>query len=267
MFDNLVESERHHDDSGRKGWFFIVTTSIYLVLISLLIIAGIKGADIYMDTQNLADLKLITPVVVEEAAPAPQQKAEPQKQQTQVKMEQQVSTAREIVTDRPEVVQKGTSVTREGQSPPIPGAIKGTRDFQAPPSGSPFGDPNATGAAVATAPQPVIADEPPPPAPPKPTPTPRRAPISGGVLNGKAISLPKPPYPPIARAARAAGTVTVQVTIDESGKVISARAVGGHPLLQQAAVQAAYGARFSPTQLSGQAVKVTGVITYNFVAQ
>jgi protein TonB len=87
------------------------------------------------------------------------------------------------------------------------------------------------------------------------------------VLNGKAISLPKPPYPPIAKAARAAGTVTVQVTIDESGKVISARAVGGHPLLQQAAVQAAYGARFSPTQLSGQPVKVTGVITYNFVAQ
>jgi protein TonB len=85
------------------------------------------------------------------------------------------------------------------------------------------------------------------------------------VLNGKAISLPKPAYPPIARAARASGTVTVQVTIDESGKVISARAVGGHPLLQQAAVQAANQARFSPTLLSGAPVKVTGVITYNFV--
>jgi protein TonB len=49
--------------------------------------------------------------------------------------------------------------------------------------------------------------------------------------------------------------------------VASARAITGHPLLQQAAVQAAYGARFSPTLLSGQPVKVTGVITYNFVAQ
>jgi TonB family protein len=102
---------------------------------------------------------------------------------------------------------------------------------------------------------------------PEATPPPRRAPISGGVLNGKAISLPKPAYPAIARAARASGTVTVQVTVDESGKVISARAVSGHPLLQQSAVQAAYGARFSPTQLSGQPVKVTGVVTYNFVAQ
>jgi TonB family protein len=101
-----------------------------------------------------------------------------------------------------------------------------------------------------------------PPAPPKP---PRRtAPISGGVLNGKAISLPRPPYPAIARSARASGTVIVQVTVDEEGRVISARAVSGHPLLQAAAVQAAYGARFSPTQLSGQPVKVTGTLSYHF---
>ncbi|HEX8888668.1 MAG TPA: TonB family protein, partial [Pyrinomonadaceae bacterium] len=73
--------------------------------------------------------------------------------------------------------------------------------------------------------------------------------------------------PPIARAAHASGTVTVQVTIDESGKVISAHAVKGHPLLQAAAVQAAYQATFTPTKVSGQPVKVTGEINYNFVAQ
>jgi protein TonB len=110
----------------------------------------------------------------------------------------------------------------------------------------------------------TIADEPPPPAA---TPTPRTAPISGGVLNGKAINLPKPPYPPIARAAHAAGTVVVQVLIDENGNVVSAHAVSGHPLLQAAAVAAARSAKFSPTKLSGQPVKVTGVIQYNFVAQ
>jgi TonB family protein len=91
--------------------------------------------------------------------------------------------------------------------------------------------------------------------------------ISGGVLNDKAISLPKPPYPPIARAAKASGTVVVQVTIDENGNVISARAVSGHPLLQAAAIAAARSAKFSPTRLSGQPVKVTGLITYNFVAE
>ena len=94
-----------------------------------------------------------------------------------------------------------------------------------------------------------------------------RAPISGGVLNGKATSLPKPPYPPIARAAKAAGTVVVQVTVDEEGNVISATPVSGHPLLRAAATAAARQAKFSPTKLSGQPVKVTGVLTYNFVAE
>lgn len=90
--------------------------------------------------------------------------------------------------------------------------------------------------------------------------------ISGGVLNGKAIALPKPAYPPIARAAHASGTVVVQVLIDEDGNVISAHAVSGHPLLQAASVAAAREAKFSPTTLAGQRVKVTGVIQYNFVA-
>jgi len=90
--------------------------------------------------------------------------------------------------------------------------------------------------------------------------------ISGGVLNGKAISLPKPAYPAAAKAVRASGSVSVQVLIDENGSVVSASAVSGHPLLRAAAVGAARGARFSPTKLSGQPVKVSGVITYNFVA-
>jgi protein TonB len=71
----------------------------------------------------------------------------------------------------------------------------------------------------------------------------------------------------VAKAARASGTVVVQITVDESGGVISAAAVSGHPLLRQAAVAAARQARFSPTLLSGQPVKVTGTITYNFNLQ
>ena len=94
-----------------------------------------------------------------------------------------------------------------------------------------------------------------------------RGPISGGVLNGKARSLPKPSYPQIARAAHASGQVTVEILIDERGCVLTARALGGHPLLQSAAVQAARQACFSPTRLSGQPVKVKGVITYNFVLE
>jgi TonB family protein len=95
----------------------------------------------------------------------------------------------------------------------------------------------------------------------------KRAPVSGGVLNGKAITLPKPDYPAEARAQRVSGVVVVQVTIDEYGNVASARVVSGHPLLHQASVNAAMGAKFSPTFMMGEAVKVTGVITYQFVPQ
>ncbi len=89
--------------------------------------------------------------------------------------------------------------------------------------------------------------------------------MSGGVLNGKALSLVKPVYPAKAREERAGGVVNVQVVIDEEGKVISAKAFTGHELLFEASEQAALGSKFSPTLLEGIPVKVTGVIVYNFV--
>jgi len=89
--------------------------------------------------------------------------------------------------------------------------------------------------------------------------------ISGGVLNGKALSLPAPAYPAAARAVEASGAVNVQVTINEQGEIISASAVSGHPLLRQASEQAARKAKFAPTLLQGVPVSVTGVLVYNFV--
>lgn len=90
--------------------------------------------------------------------------------------------------------------------------------------------------------------------------------IKAGVMNGRAISLPKPEYPFEARSSRVSGTVTVSILIDEEGKVVSAGAKNGHHALQDASRKAACGARFSPTVLDGKPVKVSGVITYNFVA-
>lgn len=90
--------------------------------------------------------------------------------------------------------------------------------------------------------------------------------INAGVVNGKASSLAKPVYPSAARAVSAEGAVSVQIVIDEQGNVASATAVSGHPLLRQAAEQAALQSKFAPTSLSGQAVRVSGVIVYNFVA-
>lgn len=91
--------------------------------------------------------------------------------------------------------------------------------------------------------------------------------VSEGALDGKAISKPQPPYPALAKAARASGLVTVRVTVDETGHVVSATPVSGHPLLQAASAEAAKQARFAPTLRDGEPVKVTGVLTYNFVLE
>jgi len=90
---------------------------------------------------------------------------------------------------------------------------------------------------------------------------------SGDLERGQALELPKPEYPAIARRAHASGEVRVQVIVDVDGKIIAASAISGHPLLYGVAVNAARHARFSPTKFNGEAVKVTGVILYNFVAQ
>jgi len=261
MFDNLDESSSHKQDISRKGSFILVTALIYGVLIGAFIIAGILLYDAHVGPSDLELTTLIAPV------PVPQQQKEPeQKQEAKpVKPDQNVDIRKELVADVAESRLPPKEISAKASDvPPVRRGVTtvlGTADSNA---SAPM--PAGPGAGtVVTAPAKVnIADEPPPPAA---TPTPPRAPISGGVLNGKAISLPKPAYPPIARAAHASGTVTVQVLIDENGNVVSAKAVSGHPLLQAVAVAAARQARFSPTKLSGQPVKVTGVIQYNFVAQ
>ena len=262
MFDNLVESSSHKDDITRKGSFIGITALIYGVLLVTFFVAGIYWYDARLGDMELELTTLVAPV------PVPQQQKEPDKPQEAKpqKVEQNVDVRKELVADVAESRLPPKEISAKASDvPPVRRGVTtviGTNDSnaQAPmPAGPGSGN-------VVSAPAKVqIADEPPPPEAPKPTPP--RAPISGGVLNGKAISLPKPAYPPIARAAHASGTVVVQVLIDENGSVVSAHAVSGHPLLQGAAVGAARQARFSPTKLSGQPVKVTGVIQYNFVAQ
>lgn len=90
------------------------------------------------------------------------------------------------------------------------------------------------------------------------------APISAGVLNSRALSLPKPVYPDDAKRQRITGTVVVQIDVNEQGRVVAAKAVGGPEPLRAAAEEAARKARFEPVKLEGQPVKVRGVVTYNF---
>lgn len=91
-------------------------------------------------------------------------------------------------------------------------------------------------------------------------------PAEGGFMNGKAIDLPKAVYPEEARKTRAAGTVQVQVLVDKTGNVVSATAIFGPQILQEAAIKAAMRAKFKPTIVGGAPVMVKGILTYDFVA-
>jgi protein TonB len=261
MFDNLVESSSHKDDITRKGSFIGITALIYGVLLVTFFVAGIYWYDARLGDMELELTTLVAPVPVPQQQKEPEQKQEAKPQ----KVEQNVDVRKDLIADVAESRLPPKEISAKASDiPPVRRGVTtviGSSDSNAAapmPAGPGAGN-------VVAAPAKVNIEEPPPPEAPKPTPP--RAPISGGVLNGKAISLPKPAYPPIARAAHASGTVVVQVLIDENGNVVSAHAVSGHPLLQGAAVGAARQARFSPTKLSGQPVKVTGVIQYNFVAQ
>jgi len=83
-------------------------------------------------------------------------------------------------------------------------------------------------------------------------------------LCGKAINLPKPAYPEKAKKEKVFGVVRIEIVIDEEGDPIWAKAIEGHPLLQEASLNAACQSRYSPHKISGEAVKVNTVISYNF---
>ncbi|MEO8574749.1 MAG: TonB family protein [Pyrinomonadaceae bacterium] len=267
MLEQLVESKSHAaEDTKRSG--FLLTT--FIVMVTILMSAwlySLFAKDYGMGGDELSLETLVAPPVIEDA-PEPEPEKQPEKQK-----DPNVDIRKEIIQATFETPKEVPKISAERQTipprDPNKFTIKGDTNFSAanapPPdykgpinTGGTGSDSGATGSGGDS----ETGAAPPPPPPVKKAP-PKQ--ISGGVLNGKATSLPKPPYPPAARAVRAAGAVTVQVLIDESGNVVSASAVSGHPLLRAAAVAAARGARFSPTQLSGQPVKVSGVITYNFV--
>jgi protein TonB len=73
-----------------------------------------------------------------------------------------------------------------------------------------------------------------------------------------------PLYPPYAKSMLVEGKVTVQITIDENGNVISAKADSGNGLLHSSAETAARNTKFKPLTVNNQNVKATGFIVYNF---
>jgi protein TonB len=264
MLDQLVESKSHTIENTRRNELLLGVMILAIVTVSFGVLRSLNNLynNLDLGSGDIELSTLVAPVPVPEEEPPPKVEEKPK--------QEAVDTRKELIQNMNETpIKPPEQVSNERlKIPPrrldVPTQIGESNSDNPWARPNPNANPNVgsgTGTEPAGERATVAKDDEPPPvvkkAPPKT--------ISGGVLNGKAISLPKPAYPPAARAVRAAGAVQVQVLIDETGRVVSATPVGGHPLLQAAAKSAAMGARFSPTLLSGQPVKVSGIITYNFV--
>jgi periplasmic protein TonB len=257
MFDTLVESSSHKKEGARTGMFFLVTSLIYG-----LVLLGASVATIFMFSPGLVDALDVSTMLAPPpppAAPPPPAPAAAPVVVKQVQAPPVFAPPKTPPKDIPDATQvKAKPVAAAVASTGVPGGVPGGVA-----GGVPGGVPGGSGS----------EPPPPPPVPPPPKPTPEATPppkqikVSGGVLQGSAIKRVQPPYPPIAKAARAQGAVQVQVTISEDGRVIDAQVVSGHPLLRDAALSAARQWVFKPTELSGVPVKVQGILSFNFTLQ
>ncbi|HEX8706939.1 MAG TPA: energy transducer TonB [Pyrinomonadaceae bacterium] len=273
MFSNLIVSSSQKDDYRRRGSFFLGALGIYAVFFAAIGVASIYAYDAHVENQNLELIALVTPVDSREVTPRQERRqiARPAAASADNRPAMSVRTENVAPTTDTRIAPRGVFVNTN-QAPPskpgLPSVIwRRNEDIGGGGGGNGkhgiFGDDNNNTTASKEIAE--LAPEP-PPAPRVEKPMQPRL-VTKGVINGQATHLPKPPYPALAKAAHAFGVVTVQVLIDEKGKVVSAKAVRGHPLLLQAAEDAAYQARFTPTLLSQQPVKVSGLITYNFLLQ
>ncbi len=275
MFTNLIESSSHKKELERKGIFFLGTLAVYGILIACAGVASIYAYDAQLREQNFDTASLVVPVTVELiprtiSITAPQRRSDTPRLPTQTTNISEVPVRQHLISDIRSSIKPPDTIGLTGSKelPALPNAKIGA--VSSDPIGSNAGDmPSFTkGSSTKSSGSKRaidIVENVLPPDPPHIA-THRKTPplVSLGVINGKALYNPVPLYPPIAKTTRTTGTVNVQVLLNEEGKVISAQALNGPPLLRDAAVKAAYQARFSPTLLSHQPVKVSGVITYNF---
>jgi len=269
MFTNLIESDSHRQEFKRRSSFFLATVAAYALILSAAGVASIYAYDAHLEAQS-NDLVLlnwippITPVAqaVRPDRPQPIHRSAPSNAPVDRNVTESVRTVAVAQTNDPTKVPDNVG-TKGPDVPPVTGPFHlGTKNVDPPTVAN---NSSTCLTCNGTAPAVRVDDTTTPPVPVVVKPTTQRVPSQ--VLVSKAISLPQPPYPPLARQIKVGGAVSVQILVDESGRVVAAHAVSGHPFLTKSAEEAAQRARFTPTVLNGQAVQVQGVITYNFVLQ
>jgi protein TonB len=257
MFDVLVESTSRR--GGARTWLLFAASSVvWTFVLAAVAVAGIFAYDGQLDADfNRIGLVAVTPI-----------QPQPPRAHVTEQTTQPPAPANRFVA----VTSQPTRVDPPSPHPPSlgpmqPGAISIGADGGRPEGwpGDGVGDPSRPGPAVAS--NRTVA--PLPPNPPEPQPEVRTPPSApkrpvSVVLSGIATKRVEPRYPESAKSMGVSGSVVVEVTVSETGGVLSTRVLSGHPLLRGPAEEAARGWRFTPTLLSGTPVRVIGTITFVF---
>ncbi|HQZ95856.1 MAG TPA: energy transducer TonB [Pyrinomonadaceae bacterium] len=280
MFEELVETQPHRSSGTNRKSYFLVSGAVLFFGLTGALIFSLFAVDLSLDMNDMDMVELVAPVDTTppeklpepETAPKEQPKSQPGPSAApRMTMRQAiVASLDESPREAPTAV---STVLNSEKARPTNGYVQiGKFDADGTPDGVAGRGPGGTGTGDGTGglgdgtalAKVETNDEPPPPVKKDPPAPKKPLVLSMGVVNGKATSLPKPDIPVAAKTANAAGTVSVQVLIDEKGNVISANAVSGNILLRSASESAAKIAKFSPTLLSGSPTKVSGIINYHF---
>jgi protein TonB len=233
--DSLMES------GGRirtnQKWTGLVSTIVQLALVGFLVLLPL------IFTEALPKGQLTTWLVAPPPPPPPPPPAAPQIQHVQ-----KVSEIVDGALRTPSKIPKKIQMIKEEEAPaPASGVTGGV--VGGVPGGSSGG---VIGGIIGSA------------APPPKVATPQKIRISSGVAEGNKINAPNPSYPQMAKIAHIQGDVVLQATISKNGTIENLRAVSGHPILIQAALDAVRQWKYKPYILNGEPVEVETQVTVKF---
>jgi periplasmic protein TonB len=262
MFDKLIESNSAEAEFKPRRKFFMVSSVVVGIMFLSAVMISLYAQDLDLGTEEFELSAIMAPVPPDAPEPEPpRRQPESSTETADVQSRPEFIAQLDRNTEIPDAISTTPNKIRAIPDGPVSIGEDTGRDLQ---PNRAVGETPGTGVAdsIETT-ETEVVKVPPPPAIVKAVP---KKPVTQtkGVMNGYAINLPKPGYPPTAKAINLTGSVNVQVVIDESGDVVSARAIDGHMLFKRDAELAARRAKFKPTYLGDQPVRVTGVIIYNF---
>ena len=228
--DSLIESTRHI--AKRRGLTTLLSTSMQMLVLMLLVIFPLLRTNVLSPQQM--KLSTILPYVTEPTTTGshpPAGAADSGRTAPTIVQVTQPSVIPQIIDRRADSV---------GHPDPVPCTS--------------CGNPVGVFGSIGVAPPPVVVMV----KPPKPV-------IISHLDEGQIIRRVQPLYPPLARTARIQGPVALHALISREGTIEQLQVLSGHPMLNQAALDAVKQWRFRPYILNGQPIEVETEITVNFI--